>query len=157
MDIKIFFDFHDIFVDAKNAWIKAFTIMSWDSKIIWDYCNGISKKEISKKYGLSYKSVEILYRRLLKKKTINLRFAKSLSHIHPINILSMSRKDRLLKDMNKFKMTKIFQDIISKEDIVSKEDFLKKESGKHNWILYFNHELQSIQIDWNIIYLPIKL
>ena len=49
MNIKIVFDFHDIFVDSKNAWINSFYELSNNKKIIDDYNKKISKKDICKK------------------------------------------------------------------------------------------------------------
>ncbi len=157
MNIKIYFDFHDIFVDSKNAWIKTFKILSWDDNVEVDYNKGISKKEICKNYNISYEKAEILYRKFLKKNSENINFAKKLSGSYPIFLLSMARRDRLIKDLNKFKLKTLFEGIISKEDIVSKKDFLLKESKMFDWIVYFNHEFSEIKTVGNIVYLPIDL
>ena len=157
MNIKIYFDFHDIFVDSKSARIKSFKILSWNDSVEVDYNNGTSKKEICKKYDISYKRAEILYRKLLTKNKENIDFAKKLSESYPVALLSMSRKERLFKDLNKFKLKSIFKEIISKEDISTKNEFLTEESKRCDWVVYFNHEIKVVKVEWNVVYLPINL
>ena len=54
MNIKIVFDFHDVFVNAHDAWVSAFKESTNDLSVVSDYENKISKKEICKKYNLDY-------------------------------------------------------------------------------------------------------
>ena len=104
MKIKIMFDFHDVFVNAHDAWIKALFEMSNQSEIIVDYENKVSKKIICEKYNINYEETENLYRKYLVKDDSNIEFAYKLSEIYDIGLVSMSRKDRLLKDLEKFKL-----------------------------------------------------
>lgn len=155
MNIKIAFDFHDIFVNAHDAWIKAFSELSNDKKIVTDYENKIPKKEICLKYGLDYEKAEELYRTHLTKIDKNIEFAEKLSEFYDIDLLSLSRKSRLMKDIDKFDLKDIFTNIYSKEDITTKDEFLKDLSKKYDWVVFFNHENNSIiELD-NIIYMPI--
>ncbi len=155
MNIKITFDFHDIFVNAHDAWIKAFSVLSNEKTIITDYENKVSKKDICLKYGLDYRTVEKLYRTYLTKIDKNIEFAKKLSKFYDIDLISLSRKSRLMKDIDKFDLKDIFTDIYSKEDITTKDEFIKDLSKKYDWVVYFNHENNRIiELD-NIIYMPI--
>ena len=95
MNVKIVFDFHDIFVDSANAWKEVFLNMTNDNNVIKMYDKSISKKEICKKYNLDYKDVEEEYRKILKPIEKNIEFAKNISKIYPIDIVSMAKKDRL--------------------------------------------------------------
>lgn len=155
MNIKIAFDFHDIFVNAHDAWIKAFSELSNDKKLINDYENKVSKKEICLKYGLDYGEAEELYRAHLTKIDKNIEFAKKLSKFYDIDLISLSRKSRLMKDIDKFDLKDIFTNIYSKEDITTKDEFLKELSGKYDWVVFFNHENNRITELDNIIYMPI--
>lgn len=161
MNLKIFFDFHDIFVDAKSAWIKALKQLTKSKEEVEkDYNSGLSKKIICKKYNLDYEEAEELYRNYLNPINENIDFAKKLSGFYKINILSLSKKSRLLSDMQKFGIMDIFDTIISKDDISkynSKDEYLNSISSKYDWILYFNHEQDTIIQNGNIIYLPINL
>ncbi|MBO5121235.1 MAG: methyltransferase domain-containing protein [Bacilli bacterium] len=159
MNIKVFFDFHDIFVDAKSAWIKAFSELTNNEEVINDYNNKMSKKEICKKYFLDYSKVEELYREYLNPIADNIDFAKKLCEHYKINILSMARKDRLLKDIDKFNLKDLFDDILGKEDIrySTKEEYLNAASKDYDWVIYFNHDSQKVKKDNNIIYLPVNL
>lgn len=159
MNIKVFFDFHDVFVDAKSAWIKAFYELSNNKEIINDYNNKLSKKDICKKYSLDYSEVEELYRKYLTPIVDNIDFAKKLSESYKINILSMARKDRLLKDIDKFGLENIFDSILAKEDInyATKEEYLNDISKNYDWIIYFNHDSAEVKRDNNIINLPVNL
>lgn len=160
MNIKIFFDFHDVFVDAKSAWIKALKEKTKSNKAEIDYNRGLSKKIICEKYKLNYEQLEKLYRVYLNPINNNIDFAEKLSQSYKINILSMSRKDRLLKDMQKFKLINLFDMIISKEDIreyKTKDEYLVSISSDYDWIIYFNHESNNIIQKDNIIYLPVNL
>lgn len=65
MKITIAFDFHDVFVDAKGAWISTFEYFRSGTDIVMDYNNGMSKHKICLKYNLSYSEVEEFYRSLL--------------------------------------------------------------------------------------------
>lgn len=159
MNIKIYFDFHDIFVDSKSAWIKAFKKMKKCNEIEADYNNGVSKKKICQKYNLNYKDVEDLYRTYLTAIRDNIDFAEKLSKYYKINILSMSRKDRLIKDIKKFDLNGLFDSVISKEDIKfdTKDNYLKFIADNYDWVIYFNHESNEIKQNGNIIYLPVNL
>jgi len=160
MKLIIFFDFHDIFVDAKSAWIKAFKEITKCEEIEIDYNKKISKKEICEKYKIKYEEVEKLYRKYLKSFEDNIDFAKKLNKYYKINILSMSRKDRLLNDIKKFDLNDLFDKIISKEDIkkfTTKDEYLNSISSNYDWVIYFNHEKETIVQKNNIIYLPIDL
>lgn len=157
MKIKIFFDFHDIFVDAKKAWIEAFKKFTNDAKVEADYNNKMPKKDICEKYNLIYADVEEEYRKQLSCINDNVDIAKKLSKFYEINILSMSRRERLFKDIEKFNLNELFTDIISKPEITSKEEYLKSISKDYDWILYFNHENNEIIQKNNIIELPINL
>lgn len=160
MNIIVFFDFHDIFVDAKNAWIKALAEITKDKESEIDYNNKMSKKEICNKYKIKYEIVEKLYREYLTLIEDNVDFAKKLSKYYKINILSMSRNDRLINDMKKFDLDSLFNKIISKEELKkfeSKYEYLDSISANYDWIIYFNHEYETIIQKNNIIYLPINL
>lgn len=157
MKIKVFFDFHDIFVDAKKAWIDAFKEFTNDDTIEIDYNNKMPKKEICKKYNLDYKKVEIEYRDKLVSIEDNINFAQKLSKCYNINIISMAKKERLINDIKKFNLDKLFTEILAKEDIPSKEKYLNSISDNYDWIIYFNHDNNNIIQKNNIIYLPINL
>ncbi|MDO4369269.1 MAG: class I SAM-dependent methyltransferase [bacterium] len=155
MNIKIAFDFHDIFVNAHDAWIKAFSELSNNKQIVTDYENKISKKDICLKYNLDYEEAEELYRSYLTKIDKNIEFAKRLSEFYDIDLISLSRKSRLMKDIDKFGLKDIFTSIYAKEDITTKDEFLKDLSEKYDWIVFFNHENNRIIELGNIIYMPI--
>lgn len=155
MDIKIVFDFHDIFVDSANAWKNVFLNMSNDNNVINMYDNGISKKEICKIYKLDYKNAEEEYRKILKPIEKNIEFAKNISKIYSIDIVSMSRRDRLLRDMDKFKINSLFSNVYAKEEVKNRKNFLKQIAQDYDWLLFFNHEIDKIDIDDNVIYFPI--
>lgn len=157
MKIKVFFDFHDIFVDAKKAWIEALKKFTNNDDVEADYNNKMSKKDICKKYNLNYEDVEKEYRIKLVSIDDNIAFVKELSKYYQINILSMARKERLNKDIEKFNLSELFTDIKSKPDITNKEEYLKSISDNYDWIIYFNHENNEIIQKDNIIYLPINL
>ena len=155
MNIKIAFDFHDIFVNAHDAWIKAFSKLSNDKQIVTDYENKISKKEICQKYNLDYEEAEELYRSYLTKIDKNIEFAEKLSEFYDIDLISLSRKSRLMKDIDKFDLKGIFTNIYSKEDMTTKDEFLKGLSKRYDWVVFFNHECSEIiEVD-NIVYMPI--
>lgn len=156
MNIKIVFDFHDIFVDSKNAWINSFYELSNNKNIIDDYNKKISKKDICKKYNLDYEKVEELYRIKLVKNENNIEFAQKLSKYYDLDIVSMSRKNRLIKDIQKFSLEGLFKNIYSKEDINDRESFLLKLSEKYDWVVFFNHEYYNIIEKNNLIYIPIN-
>ena len=156
MNVKIVFDFHDIFVDSANAWKEVFLNMTNDNNVIKMYDKSISKKEICKKYNLDYKDVEEEYRKILKPIEKNIEFAKNISKIYPIDIVSMAKKDRLLKDIDKFKINYLFSNIYSKEEVKDRKDFLKQLSQKYDWLLFFNHEIDKVNLDENVIYFPIN-
>lgn len=156
MNIKIVFDFHDIFVDSKNAWINSFYELSNNKNIIDDYNKKISKKDICKKYNLDYEKVEELYRIKLVKNENNIEFAQKLSKYYDLDIVSMSRKNRLIKDIQKFSLEGLFKNIYSKEDINDRESFLLKLSEKYDWVVFFNHEYDNIIEKNNLIYIPIN-
>lgn len=157
MKIKVFFDFHDIFVDAKKAWIEAFKKFANNDEVEIDYNNKMSKKGICKKYGLKYEKVENEYRNRLTIIADNIDFAKKLSNCYEINILSMSKRERLIKDIEKFNLGNIFTEVLSKEDINSKLSYLNSISNNYDWIIYFNHDSNEIIKSNNIISLPIDL
>lgn len=157
MKIKVFFDFHDIFVDAKEAWIEAFKEFTKNDEIVTDYNNGMPKKEICKKYNLDYNKVEEIYRNKLTSIDDNIDFAQKLSNCYDINIISMAKRERLIKDIEKFDLDKLFSEILAKEDITSKEFYLNSISDNYDWIIYFNHDNNEIIQKGNIIYLPIDL
>ena len=155
MKIKIMFDFHDVFVNAHDAWIKALFEMSNQSEIIVDYENKVSKKIICEKYNINYEEVENLYRKYLVKDDSNIEFAYKLSEIYDIGLVSMSRKDRLLKDLEKFKLN-FFSEIYAKEDVINREEFLQKFAQENDFVIFFNHEYDSIVKYDNLIYIPIN-
>lgn len=155
MNIKIAFDFHDIFVNAHDAWIKAFSELSNNKQIVTDYENKISKKDICLKYNLDYEEAEELYRSYLTKIDKNIEFVKRLSEFYDIDLISLSRKSRLMKDIDKFSLKDIFTSIYAKEDITTKNEFLKGLSEKYDWVVFFNHENNRIIELGNIIYMPI--
>lgn len=157
MNIKIFFDFHDLFVDAKNAWIKAFEYYCNNSKVADDYNNKMSKRDICIKYNLDYNVVETKYRIFLQPLNDNIEFAKLLGKYYKISVCSLSSKDRLIKDINKFNLASLFTDIYSKNDVINKKDFFKNISNNYDWIVYFNHEYNEIIMFENIVYIPINM
>ena len=159
MRIKIYFDFHDIFVDANSAWKKAFKQFINNDEIEKDYNNKMSKKNICQKYNLNYNEVEKIYRDNLEPIEDNIDFATKLSKSYKINILSMSREERLLKDINKFNLKDLFNEIIFKEKISfnSKELYLSSISKDYDWIIYFNHDINEVVQKDNIVFLPINL
>ena len=126
MNVKIVFDFHDIFVDSANAWKEVFLNMTNDNNVIKMYDKSISKKEICKKYNLDYKDVEEEYRKILKPIEKNIEFAKNISKIYPIDIVSMAKKDRLLKDIDKFKINYLFSNIADLPNIEDRIEEYKK-------------------------------
>lgn len=156
MDVKVVFDFHDVFVDSANAWKKAFKKLTNDDNIERLYDDGISKKEICKKYNLDYKTVEEEYRRILKPINKNIEFAKNMSKIYQIDIVSMSREDRLLKDIEKFRLNNIFTSIYAKNIVKNRAQFLRKLSSNYDWLIFFNHEFDKANIDGKVIYFPIN-
>lgn len=156
MNIRIIFDFHDIFVDSANAWKDVFLNMTNDNNVIEMYDKGISKKEICKIYKLDYKNAEEEYRRILKPIEKNIEFAQNMSKIYSIDVVSMARKDRLLKDIDKFKINYLFSNIYSKEEVKNRKDFLKQLAQGYDWLLFFNHEIDKVDIDKNVIYFPIN-
>ena len=155
MNIKIAFDFHDIFVNSHEAWIKAFSEFTDNENIIIDYKNKVSKKEICKKYNLDYENIEKTYRNYLEKIDKNIEFAEKLSHWYEIDIISMARKDRLLKDIEKFNLNHIFENVYGKEQVLNREEYLQKLSKKYDWVVFFNHEYKDIIEKENIVYIPI--
>lgn len=156
MNVKIAFDFHDIFVDSANAWKETLLIMTNDKDVIEKYDSGISKKEICRTYNLDYKNVEDEYRKKLKPIEKNIKLVENMSKIYPIDIVSMARKDRILKDMNKFGIKHLFSNIYSKNEVKNRKEFLKKLSKDYDWLLFFNHEIGEIRFDENVIYFPIN-
>lgn len=156
MNIKVVFDFHDIFVDSENAWKEVFKELTNDEKIEELYNDGLPKKEICKKYELDYRIVEKEYRKILKPINKNIEFAKKLSKFYPIDIVSMAREDRLLKDIEKFQLNNIFTSIYAKNIVKNRPQFLKKLSSKYDWLIFFNHELDKVDIDEKVIYFPIN-
>lgn len=156
MNIRIVFDFHDIFVYSANAWKDVFLNMTNDNNVIGMYDKGISKKEICKLYKLDYKNAEEEYRKILKPIEKNIEFAQNMSKIYSIDVVSMARKDRLLKDIDKFKMNYLFSNIYSKEEVKNRKEFLKKLAKGYDWLLFFNHEIDKVDIDKNVIYFPIN-
>lgn len=157
MKIKILFDFHDVFVDSATAWKKAFKQLANCDDIINDYNNKMPKKEICKKYGIDYKKAEEKYRQYLTQIDANVEFAKQLSKYYNLGIVSMARRDRLMKDIEKFNLKKLFKNIYSKEDIENRKIFLKKISNKCDFVVFFNHEYNTIIEEDNLIYIPINL
>ena len=155
MNIKITFDFHDIFVNSHDAWIKSFLYFSKCQKIVDDYEEGLSKKSICERYNLDYVEVEKVYRKYLNKIDGNIEFAAKLAQFYEIDIVSLSKRDRLLKDINKFSLNSLFKNIYSKEIVKNKKKFLLQLSEKYDWVLYFNHEFKSIVEFGNLIYIPI--
>ena len=83
MSVKICFDFHDIFVDAKTAWIEAFSNLcnEYKENAVIDYNNKVSKKEICRRYKLKYEEVEEVYRKHLKPINRNIELAKEFRNI----------------------------------------------------------------------------
>lgn len=156
MNIRIVFDFHDIFVDSANAWKEVFLNMTKDKNIIKMYDDGISKKEICKIYNLDYKNAEEQYRKILKPIEKNIEFARNISKVYQIDIVSMAKEERLLKDMNKFEINRLFSNIYSKDEVKNRREFLKQLSKNYNWLLFFNHEIDKVDLDDNVIYFPIN-
>lgn len=156
MKIAIAFDFHDIFVDAKSAWINTFNHFCPDANIITDYDNGMSKKKICQKYGLPYSEVEELYRVLLCPILKNIEFAEKLSAYYPLVLVSMARMDRLQKDLDKMNLAHLFSQIYSKEQVVDRNQFLKRLANDSDWLVFFNHEYPEIIQKDNLIYIPIQ-
>lgn len=157
MKIKVYFDFHDVFVDSKSAWIKAFKKFTNDNNVEYYYERKMPKKEICQKYDLQYDKVEKEYRKFLTKIEKNIDFAKLLSQYYKINILSLSRRNRLEKDLNKFDLSQLFDEIVSKEQITSKLEFLESVADKYDWVVYFNHDFNRVIQKNNILYIPVDL
>lgn len=157
MNIKIVFDFHDVFVNAKESWLKAFMAFTNSKQIKQDCLSGIPTEEICKKHNLIYPKVEKQYQKLLKPISANIEFAKKLSKCYPLDIISLSEKQRLLKDLDKVRLTKYFKNIYSKPEVQNKLDFLRKVGSNYDWIVYFNHDLDTIEIYDNVVYVPIDL
>jgi hypothetical protein len=68
----------------------------------------------------------------------------------------LSRKDRLLKDIQKFNLSKYFTNIYSKPEVIDKKEFLREISHKYDWVVYFNHEIEKVKIfNDKIVYIPI--
>lgn len=157
MNIKICFDFHDIFVTAKSAWIAAFTEIcsKYKEEILFDYNNKVSKKEICKKYNVKYETVEEKYREYLKPINKNIEFAKKIKRYHSIDLISLSRETRLRKDLEKFSIYNLFDNIYSKLEVVDRKKFLQEYSKDVDYVMYFNHEEPIIKIINKVIYIPI--
>lgn len=156
MNIRIVFDFHDIFVDSANAWKEVLFNMTKDNNVIKMYDEGSSKKEICATYNLDYINVEEEYRKNLKPIEKNIEFARNMSKIYPIDVVSMARKDRLLKDIDKFKLNDLFSNIYSKDETKNRKEFLKQLGKSYDWLIFFNHEINKADLDNNVIYFPIN-
>jgi len=55
MKIAVTFDFHDLFVKSKEAWIEAFKQFDSSEKSISLLEEGVSRREIAKKLNIDYK------------------------------------------------------------------------------------------------------
>lgn len=155
MKITIAFDFHDIFVDAKTAWIQAFLHFCQDPNIEADYNSGMPKKEICRKYALSYPEVEDFYRTLLRPIPQNIEFAEKLSAVYPLVLVSMARGDRLQKDLEKTGLAHLFSQIYAKEQVVDRKTFLRQLARNSDWLVFFNHDSTEITREGNFICIPI--
>ena len=127
MSVKICFDFHDIFVDAKTAWIEAFSNLcnEYKENAVIDYNNKVSKKEICRRYKLKYEEVEEVYRKHLKPINRNIELAKEIQKYHVIDLISLSRYTRLKKDIEKISLENLFDKIYSKLDVIDRTDFCR--------------------------------
>lgn len=157
MKIGVFFDFHDIFVDARGAWMKAFRKLTRDRSVVEDYENGVSKRQICEKYNIDYRIAENIYRKNLKLIEENLKFAQLLSKCYDINLLSCSNVDRLNKDLKKFKLNELFKNVYSVNNQAERQTFLEQSSSRFDWVVFFNHENKQIIQNKNLIQVPIDL
>lgn len=153
--IKFYFDFHDIFVDSRSAWLNALEELGAPLESYEAYNRGVSRHIICKRYGIDYNVLENTYRRLLKPIEKNIIFAQKLSQRVNISLLSAANKRRLYMDLQKFNLDSLFEKIYSKEDFITKHEFLVDKSKAYDWVVYFNHSSHDIRQDGNIVEIPI--
>lgn len=156
MKVQIVFDFHDLFVDARTAWIKAFRQFCDKDEIEQDYNFGMSKRTICEKYGLSFSKVESIYREYLQSIPENIEFAQMLSEWYPLDLVSLSEGRRLDKDIDKFGLRPLFTHIYSREAVGSRESFLNRYTVLGDWAIFFNHEYHEIRRQGRVVYMPIS-
>lgn len=156
MKVQIAFDFHDLFVDARTAWIKAFRQLFDKDEIERDYNLGISKRTICEKYGLSFGEVESIYREYLQPIMDNIKFAQMLGEWYPLDLVSLSEGRRLDKDIDKFGLRPLFAHIYSREVVDNRESFLKRYTALGDWVIFFNHEYHEIRRQGRVVYMPIS-
>ncbi|MBE6827111.1 MAG: class I SAM-dependent methyltransferase [Ruminococcaceae bacterium] len=153
--MEVYFDFHDVFVSSAEAWKNALRQLGADEAAVTDYELGISKRLICEKYHVSYENLEEEYRKQLRPFKRNITFAKKLSAFVEINILSAARRERLLKDIDKFNLGELFTSVYAKGDYTTKEDFLTQRAKNSDWILFFTHTCQDPMQISNVVIIPI--
>lgn len=159
MKIGIVFDFHDIFVDSKSAWRKAFK--DFDSSILSTKLldRGLSRRYIAKIIGKEFDKIENRYREYLKPINQNIKLLKQLNKNFKIFLVSRSSKNRLYEDIKKFKLKRYFYKIYSREDYQDLESIFNKiiKTGEFDFIIFFNHDINKFYIKRKVIYCPITL
>lgn len=155
MTIKMVFDFHDIFVDAKGAWILAFRQSGGGAAAVEMYESGVPKRTICKKLNLDYDRIEQVYRSHLHILHTRVEFAKVLSKYYSVEIVSCSDAKRLELDMDKFSLQPLFSNVHICESSKMLHSFLVHMSQECDWLVYFNHTRQKIEKYENLIYMPI--
>lgn len=153
--MEVYFDFHDVFVYSAKAWKEAIKQLCSNELAISDYDFGVSKQRICEKYNISYGELEEKYRKLLQPISRNIAFAKQLSRFIEINILSASRRERLINDIDKFNLGELFNIVYAKGEYISKEAFLINRAKKTDWVLFFTHTCSEPRQINNVVIIPI--
>lgn len=158
-DIEFYMDFHDVIVDAEDAWVDSLQMLLerplFDKAVI-DYKKKMSRHDIATKYSLSYHSWEMMYRDLLQPIYDNVELAKSIAAYYKISILSLAPHNRIDADIIQCNIPALFFHIIAKEDLKgqSKIDYLRNRSHCCKWCVYITHETTIYSVEDNIIIIP---
>ena len=157
MKIGIAFDFHDIFVNSKQAWRETFKLFDKSDSSISLLDRGFSRKYISKLIGKDFRIVEKEYRKRLKPIKENIDLLKELNKGFKIFLVSRSSKARLINDLSKFNLTKYFNKIYSKEDSITLSEILNRITKENNFdfLIFLNHDLNRFYRNGKIVYCPI--
>lgn len=153
------FDFHDIFVGSKSAWRKAFKDFDNSALSTKLLDMGLSRRYIARILGKEFSKIESRYRRYLKPINQNIKLLKQLTKNSKIYLVSRSSKNRLHKDINKFKLKRYFHKIYSREDYQDLESIFNKiiMTNRFDFIIFFNHEINKFYIKRRAVYCPITL
>ena len=113
------FDLHNTIVNSDNAWKKAFQKMLPDKqcyKALDMLDNGVSRHKICEKYNISYDSLEEEYRNNLECNYYIIEWIRMIKRESKVILISNARKERIMKDLEKFKITLLFDQIYSGDD-----------------------------------------